>query len=587
MNPIIPTFNAFGSATVTVKATMGLCSALETFSIVAQDIVAPKFANCPTTPIMEMADPNTCAAKVNWLAPVATDNCGAVNTIHTNGPTSGTAIPVGSHTVVYTTSDMAGNTATCSFQVMVMDGQAPTAVCKNITVDLGTNGTVTIQPIQLNGGSSDNCPGSLAYAASQTTFTAANVGVTTVTLTVTDAAGNTSTCTALVTIPTFCAESGNELAMWNQPEFFDALHETQNLSESTSDLSWELPYYCPQGNQYVRYRLFLDLDSDGVTETVVSNFLAIEAGMVRFGNAETPNFAGGNLVTFDGRNVPADQKYRFDLEVEDTGKKYIAKVRWTTLADPTTFLVIRPPMGKHRIEWSMLDVCEDKYEVTLPLEFGDCNKPRMTCAGKLAVNIGRNGKAYAMADQMLRAASDNCTPFEQLAISMRKGATGTTMPLTATGNTVQELTFTCNDLGVNPVQLWVGDKSGNLEHCVVNVTVKDPLDQCLPGAAGSNTDRDQASDSEGGDAFRLLQNQPNPFSDETVIGFYLPAEGAATLTVFDESGRTLYTAQGDYAKGNNSVTVNKTMLGTASGILYYRITTDTDSATRKMILTNK
>lgn len=85
------------------------------------DIVAPKFANCPTTPVMEMADPNTCASKVNWAAPVATDNCGMVNTIQTGGPASGTAIPVGSHTIVYTTSDMAGNTAICSFQVMVMD----------------------------------------------------------------------------------------------------------------------------------------------------------------------------------------------------------------------------------------------------------------------------------------------------------------------------------------------------------------------------------------------------------------------------------------------------------------------------------
>ena len=587
MNPIIPTFNAFGAATVTVKATMGLCNAVETFTIAAQDIVAPKFANCPTTPVMEMADPNTCASKVNWAAPVATDNCGMVNTIQTGGPASGTAIPVGSHTIVYTTSDMAGNTATCSFQVMVMDGQAPNAVCKNISVTLGQNGTVTIQASQLNGGSTDNCPGSLTYTASQTTFTTANVGTTMVTLTVTDAGGNTSTCNAFVDIPTYCAESGNEFALWNQPEFFDALHETQNLSESTSELNWELPYYCPQGNQYVRYRLFLDLDSDGTPETVVSNFLATEAGMVRFGNAATPNFAGGNLVAFDSRDVSADQKYRFGLEVEDTGTKYIAKVRWTTQADPTTYLVVRPPLGKHRIEWSMLDVCEDKFEVTKPVELIDCNKPRVTCAGKLTVNIGRNGKAYAMADQVLRAAYDNCTPFEQLAISMRKGTAGTTLPLTTAGDPVQKLTFTCSELGVNPVQLWVGDRSGNVEYCVMNVTVKDPFDQCLPAATGNGTDRQDAQtpDSEG-DAFRLLQNQPNPFSEETVIGFYLPEASAATLTVFDESGRMLYTAQGDYAKGNNSVTVDKTMLGTASGILYYRITTDTDSATRKMILSN-
>ncbi|HMX39489.1 MAG TPA: T9SS type A sorting domain-containing protein, partial [Saprospiraceae bacterium] len=464
--------------------------------------------------------------------------------------------------------------------------EAPTALCKNITVELGQNGTVTIQPSQLNGGSTDNCTTALNFAASQTVFTTANIGTTLVTLTVTDAGGNSSTCTAIVTIPTYCVESGNDLQLWNQPEFFDALHETQNLSESKPDLSWQLPYYCPQGTQYVRYRLFLDLDSDGVTETVVSNLLPIESGMVRFGNENTPNFAGGNLVAFDSRDLGIAQKYRFDLELEDTGTKYIAKVRWTTADAPGQYLLPQLPLGKHRIQWNMLDVCEDKYEQIKSVELVDCTKPKVACAGKMSVNIGRGGKAYVDAAKALRSATDNCTPYEQLAISLRKGNAGTTMPLGPTGDPVKKVAFGCNELGNQTVQVWVGDRSGNLEMCTVNVTVKDPSNLCLPEYTGETEDRESVLGEEG-DAFRLMQNQPNPFAEETVIGFYLPAATTATLTVYEESGRMIYTAQGDYAKGLNSVKVDKAMLGNASGVLYYRITTDTDSATRKMILTNR
>lgn len=81
-----------------------------------------------------------------------------------------------------------------------MDMQAPDAVCQNIQVSLGADGTVTIQPQQLDGGSSDNCPGALTIVASQTVFHIADIGLNNVTLTVTDQAGNVANCVATVTV---------------------------------------------------------------------------------------------------------------------------------------------------------------------------------------------------------------------------------------------------------------------------------------------------------------------------------------------------------------------------------------------------
>ena len=81
----------------------------------------------------------------------------------------------------------------------------------------------------------------------------------------------------------------------------------------------------------------------------------------------------------------------------------------------------------------------------------------------------------------------------------------------------------------------------------------------------------------------MLQNQPNPFKDETVIGFTLPEATIATLTIYDVSGRVLKQIKGDYAKGYNEESINRSELS-GTGVLYYTLETADDSATKKMIV---
>jgi hypothetical protein len=87
----------------------------------------------------------------------------------------------------------------------------------------------------------------------------------------------------------------------------------------------------------------------------------------------------------------------------------------------------------------------------------------------------------------------------------------------------------------------------------------------------------------GVDKARLDQNQPNPFDEETLIGFYLPKAAQATLTIRDVKGALIYLTQGDYAKGMNQVKLTKQVLK-AAGVLYYTLETDDFTATRKMVV---
>lgn len=115
-----------------------------------------------------------------------------------SGLYSGEEFPVGSTTVAYQAVDAAGNSSTCSFTVTVIDNEYPVAACQDVTVTLA-DGSATITTSDVDGGSSDNC-GIVSSSLSQDTFSCSDIGIVPVALTVTDAAGNSSTCTANVTV---------------------------------------------------------------------------------------------------------------------------------------------------------------------------------------------------------------------------------------------------------------------------------------------------------------------------------------------------------------------------------------------------
>ena len=106
---------------------------------------------------------------------------------------------LGANTVTLSVTDGSGNSATCQAIVTVEDNIDPTAVCRDITVQLDDTGNITIADDAVNGGSTDIC-NTLIYSTDVTSFNCTNVGINPVQLTVDDGSGNTSTCSANVTV---------------------------------------------------------------------------------------------------------------------------------------------------------------------------------------------------------------------------------------------------------------------------------------------------------------------------------------------------------------------------------------------------
>lgn len=85
-----------------------------------------------------------------------------------------------------------------------------------------------------------------------------------------------------------------------------------------------------------------------------------------------------------------------------------------------------------------------------------------------------------------------------------------------------------------------------------------------------------------GAGFELLQNAPNPTKQYTNISFNLPEATEATLTVSNAEGRVIKVLKGEFAKGFNTLTLQRADL--ESGLLFYQLDTPTNSATKKMIV---
>ena len=201
-----------GTYTVVASEPSHGCSAqMNGNAIIFMDNVPPSIT-CPGN-IASNVSLGNCYASILTPDPVSSDNCAVTTLTWTltgattdNSPLTGINV-LGTHQfntgttlVVYTVKDATGNTNSCSFNVVVTDNINPSITCPstiNQTADLGKcYATITALGTPVT---SDNCG-----VQSVTNNAPANhqygVGTNTVTWTVTDIHGNSSTCNQTITV---------------------------------------------------------------------------------------------------------------------------------------------------------------------------------------------------------------------------------------------------------------------------------------------------------------------------------------------------------------------------------------------------
>lgn len=191
------TFNK-GTNVVSVTASNGvLPNATCSFTVIVLDQEPPAI-NCPGN-IATNTQLGQCFATV-FYAVTNSDNCPGQVLTQTAGLASGAAFPKGTTTNRFTVTDASGNTNTCSFTVTVLDTENPTITCPGNILVSNTPGLCSAI-VNYSITSTDNCPGQvLVQNTGLASGSAFPKGVTTNRWTVTDASGNTNTCSFTVTV---------------------------------------------------------------------------------------------------------------------------------------------------------------------------------------------------------------------------------------------------------------------------------------------------------------------------------------------------------------------------------------------------
>lgn len=197
----VPVSNIFGGGTTTITYTVtdqAGNSATCSFDLTVTDANPPQIFDCPAN-ITVNAAANDCSAAVNWNEPVFND-CSTVTV--TNNFFPGDMFPVSActpTTVKYEASDFFGNSATCTFNVLVLDVTNPTITCPADIVLFPVNSCDTVLTLIVPV-ATDACDQDLDIAPDVPLTSSYPPGTTTVTWVALDDCSNVGECTFNITV---------------------------------------------------------------------------------------------------------------------------------------------------------------------------------------------------------------------------------------------------------------------------------------------------------------------------------------------------------------------------------------------------
>ena len=187
-----------GETTVTYTATdADGNTATASFTVTVNDTEKPVISDIPAN-ILVSTDAGKDYATVSWTEPTATDNVEVMRFMPDY--TIDSQFAVGETTVTYTATDYVGNTETASFTVTVNDTEKPVISAVPANISINTDAGKSYATVSWIEPTANDNVGVTDFAPDHAIGSQFPVGITTVTYTATDAAGNTETASFTVTV---------------------------------------------------------------------------------------------------------------------------------------------------------------------------------------------------------------------------------------------------------------------------------------------------------------------------------------------------------------------------------------------------
>ena len=452
---------------------------------------------CPGNQIVGTSG-SACAAPVNYNV-TADDNCGIASIVST--PSNGSTFAVGATLVTSIALDNSGNSDTCSFTVTVVDSTVPVVLCTNINLSLNFLNEASITPQQI-GSATDNCNVIDSVAISIDSFDCSNLGPNTVVYTAWDAAGNSASCNATVTVNdnyedwafSNCPADMELETAAGQCELNVTLTQPTVQAGCSSDsilpridgvvtrddgLSINDPY--PVGSTGVRWKFISPLTGDSVfcnynvniddiTAPTIYNCLDDQMGTDTIFRVMT------DQAFCSQQQVFWDEPYALDACVDSFTLNTANRIR--SAIPGTTF-----PSGCTTVSYRW----EDDFDNVVICEFVICIedtiRPELQCNASQVITRAMDecGVVNVPAIDFTSGGTDNCG-IERRCIEVDLSDDGVDNPeVFCSPDSV--LVLDCSNAPVRdtiPVRRWVEDPSGNTsDTCAGLFTVTDAIDPVL------------------------------------------------------------------------------------------------------------
>ncbi|MBK7337304.1 MAG: choice-of-anchor D domain-containing protein [Saprospirales bacterium] len=481
---------------------------------------------------------------------------------------------VGANTVILTVEDNNGNTSTCTAIVTVEDTTDPQALCQDATVTLDATGNGSISAAQIDNGSNDAC-GIASLSLDETAFDCSEVGANTVTLTVEDNNGNTSTCAATVTVEDttdpealcqditlaldangFGAISAMQIDNGSNdacgvaslsvfPYSFDCSNIGDNIVTLTvTDDNWNMSTCTATvtveditNPDAICQDITVTLDNTGnatITAAQVDGGSFDACGIAEFSvdpAAFNCSNVGANIVTLTVTDVYWNESTcTATVTVEDdTNPEALCQDATVTLSNDACGI------ASLSLDETAFD-CSEVGANTVTLTVTDNNGNTSTCAATVTVEDTTDPQALCQDATVALDATGNGS------VSAAQIDDGSNDACGIASLSLDETAFDCSDVGINAVLLTVTDNNGNTSTCTATVTVEDITDPqalCQDAtvtldASGNGSISAAQIDNGSNDACGILSLS----LDETAFDCSNVGINAVLLTVEDNNGNT-------------------------------------------------
>lgn len=414
-----------------------------------------------------VTNPGSCFATLVLPSPTVVENCGISSLLNSfNGTNNASGnYPTGVTNVVWTVTDLSGNTGSCSTLITVTDNQAPIILCPGIqTVNASPTCNFILADYLSTLSVTDNCTPTASITLTQSPVAGTVISAnTSVTITATDAFGNISSCVFMVNMidvtPPIVSCPGNMNATVNAscqytiPDYTPLVTISDNCTSVPTILQSPAPGTIISGHGTVQTISFLVTDLAGNNSTCSFNLTITDVT----GPAVTciPNLTFNSDINSCSANVLVPTPIMSDNCALGTfSNNYNGGINASDIY----------PVGLTVVTWTVFDMAGNSSTCSTNISVIDNQAPIIVCPGTQNVNVNSSCEFVLGNYIPLVTTNDNCTPYASLNI----------VQIPAAGTIINSNTL----ITINST-----DASGNMSSCSFNVILHDvtpPAVACLP-----------------------------------------------------------------------------------------------------------